>query len=126
MKWDINVDQVAKTLQTTAEKAAGFETVGKNYADYAERAVRQAQATLVGQAVADVLTHYQNAWQDIIEQTNASLTGAKNATMAYIQGQDEMALNAQRAAVDAPAKRRAAETKAYNDNAARQGHGRVE
>jgi hypothetical protein len=122
MDWDIDVNQVATVLQTTADKASGFEPVGKNYADYAERAVRQAQATLVGQAVADVLMHYQDAWMDIIDQTNASLTGAKDATMAYINGQQEMALNAQRAATDAPGKRRAAESKANAEHASRQRH----
>ena len=122
MDWDINVDAVANVLQTTGEKASGYEAVAKGYADYAERSVRQAQATLVGQAVADVLAFYQDAWQDIIDQTNASLTGAKDATIAYVNGQEEMALNAQRNATDAPGKRRAAESRANAEKASRQRH----
>ncbi|MEU4195294.1 DUF6507 family protein [Kribbella sp. NPDC026611] len=120
MKWKIQVDQVRTVLLATADKAGGLEPVAKEYADYAERAVRQSQATLVGQAVADFLTHYQDAWRDFSDQVNASLAGARDATMAYVHGQEEMALNAQRAAGDAPAKRRAAEAKAIADNDARQ------
>ena len=122
MDWDINVEAVAGVLQGTADKATGFDAVAKSYADYAERSVRQAQATLVGQAVADVLMFYQDAWQDIIDQTNASLTGAKDATIAYVNGQQEMALNSQRNAVDAPGKRRAAESRANAEKASRQRH----
>jgi len=122
MDWDIDVDAVANVLQSTGEQASGYEAVAKGYADYAERSVRQAQATLVGQAVADVLMFYQDAWQDIIDQTNASLTGAKDATIAYVNGQQEMALNSQRNAVDAPGKRRAAESRATAETASHQRH----
>ncbi|GAA1582956.1 DUF6507 family protein [Kribbella karoonensis] len=109
MDWDIDPQAVAKVLQKAGGEAAGFEPVAKDYADYAERSVRQTQATLVGQACADVLTYYQDAWTDLIGQVNASLNGAKEATLAYVHGQEEMALNAQRNATDAAGKRRAAE-----------------
>jgi hypothetical protein len=120
VKWKIEVNQVRTVLQRTADKASELEPLSKEYADYAERAVRQSQATLVGQAVADFLTHYQDAWQDFSDQVSASLVGARDATLAYVKGHEEMALNAQWAAADAPAKRRAADAKAIADNDARQ------
>lgn len=110
MDWDIKPMQVAEVLKATAEKAQGFDGVSKDYAEHAENAVRQARMTLVGQACGDVITHYKDAWPDIVEQIQASLTGARDATIAYVNGQNEMALNAQRRAVDAPQQRRRAET----------------
>jgi hypothetical protein len=112
MDWDIDPPAVGKVLQTTAQQATAFEGHAKEYADYAQQAVTGAQATFVGQAVVEVLTFYKDAWRDIADQIDASLTGAKDATVAYLNGQHEMALNAQRNATDAAGKRQAAEAKA--------------
>lgn len=111
MDWDIDPQAVVKVLQRAGGQAKRFEPITKDYADYAERSVRQTQATLVGQACADVLGHYQDAWQDIVGQINASLNGAKEATLAYVHGQEQMALNAQKNATDAAGKRRTADKK---------------
>lgn len=100
-RWDIEPSAVRGVLDRTGSVAGRFE-----------EQMRAVNAALAGAAVqssslvADAVTGVAQAQADsarfIFTRTNACINGAAQATHAYIEGDLEMAANAQAAANDAP------------------------
>lgn len=101
MDWDIDVEGVTKVLTDTATAAEPFNTLAKSYGDNLTNIMNGLNFD-VFVVVASAVGEYSQHWAPTIEaaakQVGASLTGAQNAVKAYMEGQNEMALNAQRAA----------------------------
>lgn len=98
--WDIDAAGVSRVLQATYGEAQKLQTAAGNYGQYLQGAAGNA-----GGMIADALNGFAIAFNPsfnaIAAQVVASMTGAKDATVAYLDGHYEMALNAQRGAAGA-------------------------
>ena len=101
MDWDIDVEGVNRVLTATSTAAEPFNGLTKTYGDNLTNIMNGLNYD-VFVVVASAVGEYSQHWAPTIEaaakQVGASLIGARNAVMAYMNGQEEMALNAQRAA----------------------------
>ena len=98
--WDINPEGVQAALTATHTAAQPLQNHAKAYGTAVE-AVFQEVGDRVAYNLGEFATHYENAFADITAQVVASLNGAANATVAYMKGQQDMALAAQRNSRDA-------------------------
>ena len=103
MDWDIDVAGVNKVLTDTVTEAEPFDGLAKTYGENLG-AIMEGLNYDVFTVVAVAISEYAEHWAPTLEaaatQVGASLTGAQNAVTAYMDGQEEMALNAQRAAAN--------------------------
>jgi hypothetical protein len=98
--WDINPEGVQTALTATHAAALPLQKHAKAYGAAIE-AVFPEVGDRVAYNLGEFATHYENAFADITAQVVASLNGAANATVAYLDGQQNMALAAQRNSRDA-------------------------
>lgn len=101
MDWDIDVDGVEAVLKNTQSAALPFDGLTKAYGENLTNLMNGLDYDIF-KVVASAIGEYSQHWAPKLEasalQVGASLTGAQNATIAYMNGQTEMAENAQRAA----------------------------
>lgn len=101
MDWDIDVEGVNSVLRKTQTAAHPFDGLAKSYGEDLT-AIMNGLDYDIFKIVAGAVGEYSQHWAPTLEaaakQVGASLTGAQNATKAYMAGQAEMAQNAQRAA----------------------------
>ncbi|MET9271940.1 DUF6507 family protein [Kribbella sp. NPDC003557] len=95
--WDIDPEGVSQVLQATYDEATKLETYAGNYGQYLQGAASNAGG-LIADALNGFAISYNGSFNAIAAQVIASMTGAKDATIAYLDGHYEMALNAQRGA----------------------------
>ncbi|TDD28017.1 hypothetical protein E1218_08780 [Kribbella turkmenica] len=101
MDWDIDVEGVNKVLTDTVNEAKPFDGLAKTYGTNLGAIVEGLNYdvfTVVAVAIGEYAQHWSPTLEAAAKQVGASLTGAQNAVKAYMEGQSEMALNAQRAA----------------------------
>jgi Family of unknown function (DUF6507) len=101
-RWDIKPEGVKGVVTRTAHVAESFETEYKTFTDNLETAGQNCQSEVVGQALKDFYEHHKETMPSIVKRTSNSLHGAVNATAAYLRGDHEMALQAERNAAKAP------------------------
>jgi hypothetical protein len=97
--WDINPEGVQSVLQNTQTAAEPFDTVVKAYGDDLTNIMNGLNYDVfmvVATAVGEYSAHWAPTLEAAAKQVGASLTGAMDATKAYMNGQAEMAANAQR------------------------------
>ncbi|WP_410791751.1 DUF6507 family protein [Kribbella sp. C-35] len=95
--WDIDPEGVSQVLQATYDQALNLETYAGNYASYLQGAAGNAGG-MIADALNGFAIAYNGSFNAIAAQIIASMTGAKDATIAYLDGHQEMALNAARGA----------------------------
>ncbi|MEO3751585.1 DUF6507 family protein [Streptomyces sp. B6B3] len=111
--WDIQPLGVRDVLDRTVDRANDIEGWGSGYSDHLNNAATYAgtlamngQAApamgIVGAALNEFAEATQTDVQYIVARASASLTGASDATMAYVDGDLEMAAEAQRQALRPP------------------------
>jgi hypothetical protein len=99
--WNIQPGGVSEVLTTTQEVAKGFDPLAKKYGDCMNNTMVGLNTPLfsvIAAAVGEYATHWNPTLESAAKQVGASITGAATATKAYMEGQQEMAMNAQRAA----------------------------
>ncbi|GGQ71400.1 DUF6507 family protein [Couchioplanes azureus] len=101
-RWDIDPPGVAGVVTRTGEAAKGFETAATKYGAALEGAAGACGSEIVAGALAGFAQHKAPAMKAVVERTGRALTGAVNATKAYIDGDLEMARTAQANAVAPP------------------------
>lgn len=125
--WDIQPEGVQRVVERTVNRAEDVEDWGEKYGTHLENAATSAgtlampgqerpEMGIVGAALAEFAEATQTDIQFVVGRISASLMGASDATMAYVNGDLDMALEAQRAArraqpvspVDAAAEQRPA------------------
>lgn len=103
MDWDIDIAAASKVLTDTVTEAEPFDGLATTYGENL-KAIMEGLNYDVFTVVAVAIGEYAEHWSPTLEaaatQVGASLTGAQNALMAYMEGQEEMALTAQRAAAN--------------------------
>ena len=101
-KWDIDPAGVAGVVTRTGEVAKGFETAATKYGDALEGAAGACGSEIVAGALVGFAQHTAAPMKAVVQRTTQALTGAVNATKAYIDGDLEMARTAQAHAAAAP------------------------
>jgi hypothetical protein len=86
----------------TAERADAFQGQYESYVTNLNTAGQTSQSGVVSGAIGAFFSAHQQTMPNIAKQAGASLNGAVNATVAYLNGDEEMALTAQRNAYSAP------------------------
>ncbi|WP_427892976.1 DUF6507 family protein [Kribbella sp. GL6] len=101
MDWDIDPPGVERVLRATQSAAGPFESLAEWYGFNINSLVHGMDYDVI-RVAASAVNEYSAHWSPSLEaaakQIGASLTGAQNATVAYMHGQEDMALNAQQAA----------------------------
>jgi hypothetical protein len=101
--WNIDVEGTAQVLMDTATAAEPFNAL---LTTYGEKMGTLTQGlswdvfSYVAAAVGGYAEHWAPTLNDAATQVGASLTGAQNALVAYMEGQETMAMNAQRNAAN--------------------------
>ena len=101
MDWDIDVAGTSKVLTDTQTAAKPFDKLSKSYGDKLTdlvTALKYESFAVVAVAIGEYAQHWQPTIEAAAKQVGSSLTGGSNALKAYMNGQHEMALNAQQAA----------------------------
>ncbi|MEV6961196.1 DUF6507 family protein [Streptomyces sp. NPDC051207] len=114
--WDLKPQGISGVLKTTGETASKFETYGKNFGDHLTSAAssagtisaegggggEQAQGGLVALALSQYAERASKDLQFVAARAGKSLQGVVDATTAYLNGDQEMAAEAQRKTLAAP------------------------
>ncbi|NGO81870.1 hypothetical protein G6045_40435 [Streptomyces sp. YC504] len=109
--WDIRPQGVQGILKTTGETAGGIEKQATTFGEHLKTAATSAgtiaaegadQGGLVALALSQFAEHAAKDIKFVAARAGKSLTGAVEATTAYLNGDVEMAAEAQRKALSAP------------------------
>jgi C4-dicarboxylate-specific signal transduction histidine kinase len=101
--WDIAPDGVRSVLSRTEAVAAEFETQMTDLNTALMGAATQSSSNIVAEALSGYAESAQADLGFVFTRTGACMTGAANATNAYLDGDLQMAADAQAAATAAPA-----------------------
>lgn len=100
--WDISPGGVRTVLGRTETVAAEFETQMTALNTALTGAATQSSSSIVAEALSGYAESAQADLGFVFTRTGACLTGAANATNAYLEGDLQMAADAQAAATAAP------------------------
>ena len=115
--WDLKPQGIQGVLKTTGEKASHIEKHAKSYGEHLTSAAtsagtisaegggeggEKAQGGLVALALSQYAEHATTDLKFIAARAGKSLQGAVDATTAYLNGDEEMAAEAQHKALSAP------------------------
>lgn len=121
--WDLKPQGISQVLKSTGESASHLEKYAKAYGEYLTSAAthagtisadagsgggsgghggEKAQGGLVALALSQYAEHASKDLQWIAARAGKSLQGVVDATTAYLHGDEEMALEAQRKTLSAP------------------------
>ncbi|GDY64101.1 hypothetical protein AQJ43_33535 [Streptomyces avermitilis] len=114
--WDLKPQGIQGVLKTTGETASHIETHAKSYGEHLTSAAtnagtisaegggggEKAAGGLVALALSQYAEHAATDLKFIAARAGKSLQGAVDATTAYLNGDQEMAAEAQRKALSAP------------------------
>ncbi|GLY92150.1 DUF6507 family protein [Actinoallomurus iriomotensis] len=101
-RWKVKPEGVKGVVTRTVAAAKPFEGQYKSFVDNLNAAGQNCQSGIVSKALTDFATHHQLTLPRIVKRTHNSLNGAVKATNAYIEGDHQMMLDAQRNAAKAP------------------------
>lgn len=93
--WDIDAKGVQSAVTRTIEVGDDFETHAKTYGDNLLSSAEQSGSSIVSTALSDFNDHHKDAFSFMVNRTVNTLTAAVDATKAYLDGDLEMAQNAQ-------------------------------
>ncbi|GAB2834445.1 hypothetical protein GCM10027176_43510 [Actinoallomurus bryophytorum] len=106
--WDIDPPGVKSVVTKVAghvtDGHGGGETLEhhlKDFGDHLENAGNSAASAPIGTALKEFVEHYTPTLKGMATKTGSCIKGAVDATKAYIQGDLEMAAEAQKKAVEA-------------------------
>ncbi|RAY13171.1 hypothetical protein DPM19_22030 [Actinomadura craniellae] len=77
----------------------------ESFGGHVEDAAVAAASMPIGTALKEFVEHYSPGLKAMVNKTGSVVTGAVKATMAYLEANREMAEEAQRNAINAPAPR---------------------
>jgi hypothetical protein len=95
-KWNIDPHGVNATLTKTGGVAQGFEGAATSYANGLQNGANACGSQIVAEAIKGFAEHHNKTFENMVNRTVNTLTGAANATREYLEGDLRMALEAQR------------------------------
>ncbi len=101
-RWNLDPGGVKGVVERTGAEAKRFEGAAKTYGDAVEGAAQASGSNLVASALAGFAAHHKPTLQGMADRAVRVLNGAINATTAYLDGDLQMAANAQHAALHLP------------------------
>lgn len=101
-RWDIQPAGVRGVLGRVQGVADEFDGHVRTMNSAMEGAASQASSGIIAQALSGFAESQRSSIEFVFTRTGAAMTGAANATRAYVQGDLEMAANAQASATAAP------------------------
>ncbi|MBA9006719.1 DUF6507 family protein [Thermomonospora cellulosilytica] len=109
--WDISPSEVGAVVTTVGGYVGDGEGGGglighiEDFASHVEEAATAAASMPIGTALQEYVAHTSPGLRGMVSKTASCIRGAVEATRAYVNGDLDMAAEAQRAAVNAPAPR---------------------
>lgn len=117
--WDLKPQGITQVLKSTGESASKLEKYAKSYGEHLTSAAssagtisadagsggsggEQVQGGLVALALSQYAEHAAKDLQFVAARAGKSLQGVVDATTAYLNGDEQMAQEAQRKALSAP------------------------
>jgi hypothetical protein len=98
--WDVEAAAAMDSLKGLQTTAGGFEDIGGRFSDALTNAAANSSMSGKGGKIAIALGEFMEHWKDalpgMVKHTNDVLQGTANALSAMANGQQEMALEAQR------------------------------
>jgi hypothetical protein len=101
-RWDIHPAGVKGVLGRTEGAAGEFEGQMKKFNSGLQGAVTQCSSDIVASAISGFAEAQKSSIEFVFTRTAACMNAAAQATNAYLQGDLEMAANAQASATAAP------------------------
>jgi phage-related protein len=95
-RWDIDPHGVNSVVNKTGQVARGFEGAVKSYATGLQDGANNSGSQIVAEAIKGFAEHHEKTFDSILNRVVNVLTGAANATKAYLEGDLQMAQEAQR------------------------------
>ena len=102
MEWDSHPEQVRGVLARTASTASEFDSHVAAMRSEIEGAAGQASSGIIGQALTGFAEARGPDMQFVFSRIQSAIGGASTAIGAYLQGDHDMVLNAQRGVASAP------------------------
>lgn len=102
VSWEVDPSGVADVVRRAGEVASGFRGDFAGAGAALQAVAGQTDSLLVNQALADYAGSQQDDMTAIFDRSASAIRGATQAATAYVQGDQEMAVNAQRNAAAAP------------------------
>jgi Family of unknown function (DUF6507) len=99
--WDVHVGGVKGVVNNTVNAAKPLDRHAKALGGEMQNAAGAAGIDIVQQALQSFATHAELVLPNIGKELSAVLNGAVKATRAYIEGDEHMAVRAERAAARA-------------------------
>jgi hypothetical protein len=94
--WDIHPEGVNSVVTKTSETAKGLEGAAKSYTSALQSGANSSGSQIVAMAVQCFAEHHRTTFETLVNHTVSTLTAGVNATRAYLDGDLEMAAEAQR------------------------------
>ncbi|MDT0331741.1 DUF6507 family protein [Nocardiopsis lambiniae] len=98
-EWKIDVHGVSLTLTALGDRlgleGGGFSSTIDSTSDGIDMALKNVKSPPVEHALSGFLTHFASETDAMFIRSMSCLKGANDATLAYNEGQEEMALEAQ-------------------------------
>ncbi len=101
-KWNLDPAGIKGVVERTGGEAKRFEGAAKTYGEALQGAAESSGSNLVASALAGFAEHHKPTLQAMAERAGRVLNGAVTATNAYLDGDLQMATNAQHDAVAPP------------------------
>lgn len=101
-KWNIDPYGVQQVLTTTVGIAEDFEGQLEQISEALQNGAEGSASEIVAQAIVDFVEEYQADIEFVVARTGAALGAAADATQAYLDGDLDMAANAQESATAEP------------------------
>lgn len=100
VKWTVESAAAMDSLKGLQTQAGGFESIGKKLGDSLQTAATQASMSGKGGPIGIAISEFIDKWKDslpgMVNHTGDVLQGTSKALTALANGQQEMALAAQR------------------------------
>lgn len=101
-KWNLDPGGIKGVVERTGGEAKRFEGAAKTYGEALQGAAESSGSNLVASALAGFASHHKPTLEAMGERAARVLNGAVNATNAYLDGDLQMAANAQHQALSPP------------------------
>lgn len=97
-EWDVSSVGVNGVLKKTGDEARGFQEATQTYVSGLENGAVSSGSQIVAAAITGFAEFNAPVLRSVVERVSRVLTGTVTATTAYLEGDLDMALEAQRSA----------------------------
>ncbi|HLU98102.1 MAG TPA: DUF6507 family protein [Thermobifida alba] len=106
--WDLNPGEINVVLQSVGNHVGGEDGEGglvgllDTFGTHVEEAGTACDSGPIGMALGEFMEEYTDKLKGMVDKSISAITGCSDATMAYVNGNLEMAAEAQRGINETP------------------------